>query len=284
MHPNNTRRGRKDQCTSRVRNDLTRGEEAIEISRVEPDRVGSGRVGSGRARSGFKLSRVGSGRLTLTRPDPTRPARFYPTHERPWQTTSHPTPSDPRSLLQPSAYLHDPHLSERVDGEAREVERRRVRGDVKAVDRPPLSPLLHHRAEVSADQGTHHRLQQQPLRPAFRFFFGFLGFWFAGWFVFFWSGLVWSGLAWPGLVWPGLAWPGLVWSGLIWSGFICVAVRFHPGLVWYFAILCFASLCLASLLSLLRPRSWRPTRYLQSSGIHFRVHSVPSQPTINGGP
>ena len=53
--------------------------------RVGSGRVGSGRVGSGRVGSGqdvSKFSRVGSGQLT--RPDPTRPAKFDPTRETIW--------------------------------------------------------------------------------------------------------------------------------------------------------------------------------------------------------
>ena len=53
--------------------------------RIGSDRVGSGRVGSGRVGSGRVGSgRIGSDRVTLTRPNPTRTAKFDPTREQPF--------------------------------------------------------------------------------------------------------------------------------------------------------------------------------------------------------
>ena len=71
--------GCKNQGCSRVMTP-TRGSDQ-ELFKIPWD--GSGRVGSGRARRFFNYH--GSSPVTVNRPDPTWPARFDPTHERPGQ-------------------------------------------------------------------------------------------------------------------------------------------------------------------------------------------------------
>lgn len=66
--------------------------------------------------------------------------------------------------------LQYPHLSEGVNRQAREVERRRVRGHVQTVHRPSLPPLLDHRAEVFRHQGPQDWSQEQLFCPFFFFF------------------------------------------------------------------------------------------------------------------